>query len=459
MDPSALTAALGAVLDVDPGSIENLRRLTGGASRETWSFTAQGRSLILQRERPGTPRAGRMAIEGGLIEAADAAGVPVPTVVERGTEDSALEAGFLITEFIDAETIARKIQRDGRFASARETFARDCGRALARIHAMDATAHDLADQDPLQAVVDMYAQVGVKVPTFDLALAWLTDTRPGADTPAGLVHGDFRLGNLMVDDEGLKAVIDWELAHVGDPVEDLGWLCTRAWRFGGHGEVGGIGEVDDLVAAYEAESGRSVDRTHLRWHEVLGSLRWGIMCIIQARAHLDGYARSVELAAIGRRVVENEYDLLLLIAPDAVDAATAALDGAATPAETAAPALWPPADEMLLAAEEFAAGLRESVGGAVGFTGRVVENVMAMMRRELAHGPAAQARTTARRRDMNQRSTVDWTSDDALADALSQRHIEPIDPDVLSVLAEWSLDRLRIVNPRYALERHRGSAA
>jgi aminoglycoside phosphotransferase (APT) family kinase protein len=131
-----------------------------------------------------------------------------------------------------------------------------------------------------------------------------------------VVHGDFRNGNLIVGPEGLRAVLDWELVHAGDPMEDLGWLCTKAWRFGNVDlPVGGFGTYDQLVGAYEKESGRVIDRDALRWWEVLGTLKWGVMCIMQATAHTSGAVRSVELAAIGRRVCENEWDLLELIAP------------------------------------------------------------------------------------------------------------------------------------------------
>ena len=122
--------------------------------------------------------------------------------------------------------------------------------------------------------------------------------RPGT----AIVHGDFRLGNLIVDGDGLAAVLDWELAHLGDPMEDLGWLCVKAWRFGGRGPVAGLGGYEELFAAYSEASGRPVDPAVVRWWEVLGTLKWGIMCIMQANAHLTGASRSHELAAIGRRV-------------------------------------------------------------------------------------------------------------------------------------------------------------
>lgn len=118
---------------------------------------------------------------------------------------------------------------------------------------------------------------------------------------------------MIIDGDGLAAVIDWELAHVSDPMEDLAWLCVRAWRFGGEHPVAGLGSYDDLLDGYEQVAGAPADRAALRWWEIMGSLKWGIMCGLQANAHLSGVYRSVELAAIGRRIVEQEQDVLALI--------------------------------------------------------------------------------------------------------------------------------------------------
>ena len=187
------------------------------------------------------------------------------------------------------------------------------GRALAQLHTIDpTTVPGLAAQDQVR----MYRQVldlsGEPHPAFELAFKWLDDHVP-PPCPPTLVHGDFRLGNVMVGPEGLRAVLDWELAHIGDPMEDLGWLCVKAWRFGSALPVAGVGGYEQLIAAYEAASGTTVDPDVVRWWEVLGTLKWGIMCIGQANAHVSGVARSHELAAIGRRVCENEHDLFLAL--------------------------------------------------------------------------------------------------------------------------------------------------
>jgi aminoglycoside phosphotransferase (APT) family kinase protein len=315
-DGVGLADALGAVLDAGP--VTSLRRLSGGASRETWAFDLAGRPLILQRELPRQARRTGMVNEVALLREAAAAGVPVPTVVATGTgagraEEAAMGTPWVVLEHVDGETIPRRILRDEAFATARPVLAAQCGEVLARIHRIDPAPVDgLVATDPLADLREGIDAVGEPHPALELGLRWLGQNQPPAVPPA-VVHGDFRNGNLVVGPDGLRAVLDWELAHLGDPLEDLGWLCVRAWRFGAAPPVGGFGRVDDLVAAYESAAGTPVDREALGWWEALGALKWAVVCMVQAASHLTGMVRSVELAAIGRRVCEAEYDLLLLL--------------------------------------------------------------------------------------------------------------------------------------------------
>ncbi|MFM8554316.1 MAG: phosphotransferase family protein [Acidimicrobiales bacterium] len=291
--------------------VGSLVRLSGGASRETWSFTADGRALILQRQRDGAARG--MASEAEVLRAARAGGVPVPELVVDGSSSSALRNPFLVVGAVEGETIARKILRDDRFTHARERLTGGIGAAMARLHSIDpSTAPSLVEQDQVSFYRGVLDQLGEPHPVFEVAFRWLEANRPPA-TAASIVHGDFRLGNVMVDDDGLAAVLDWELAHIGDPMEDLGWVCVRAWRFGGRSPVAGLGTYDGLFDAYEAAGRPRPSADTVRWWEVLGTLKWGIMCIMQASSHLSGMTRSHELAAIGRRVCENEWDLVQLL--------------------------------------------------------------------------------------------------------------------------------------------------
>jgi aminoglycoside phosphotransferase (APT) family kinase protein len=294
--------------------VRDVTRLSGGASRETWSFVGGGRRYILQQQRTGSPR--DMHVEVSVLEAAHRAGVPVPEVVtsSRGlTGPNPLGEPFMVVEAVEGETIARKILRDGLYGEARSLLATQMGHAMGRLHLMDHTGLEGLDTDDQ---IDLYKvrldESGQSQPAFEIAFRWLEQNRPDPQ-PACLVHGDFRLGNLIVGPEGLRSVLDWELAHVGDPIEDLGWACVRAWRFGSDKPVAGVGGYQQLLDAYAETTGRAVSVETLRWWELLGTVKWGIMCISQAAYHLNHLSRSHELAAIGRRVCENEYDALLMI--------------------------------------------------------------------------------------------------------------------------------------------------
>jgi aminoglycoside phosphotransferase (APT) family kinase protein len=259
---------------------------------------------------PPGAAAGGLAREAGLLRGAASVGVPVPDVIAHGDGSDGVGSPYIVMNHIDGETIARRILRDDEYASARPLMARQCGAILANIHRMPLDAAEgLPDDDPLERYANVYRLFGQPHPTFELAFKFLRERRPQT-TRRTIVHGDFRNGNLIVGPEGVRAVLDWELTHIGDPIEDLGWLCANAWRFGGELPVGGFGTYDDLVAGYESMSGETVDRDALNWWEAAANLSWGVICIAQANTHLSGAVRSVELAAIGRRVCETEWDLL-----------------------------------------------------------------------------------------------------------------------------------------------------
>lgn len=304
-----LAARLAAVLDAD--AVTGLVRLSGGASRETWRFEADGRPLVLQRQRGGDVR--DMGVEAAVVKAAGEAGMPVAELVAASGSAEPLGAAFMVLSAVEGETIARKILRDDEFAEARRLLPAQLGQALAALHAIPVDAvPGLVEVDQVEQYRTMLDTLAQPHPTFELVFRWLDAHRP-ASSARCVVHGDFRLGNVMVGHDGLRAVLDWELAHIGDPMEDLGWLCVKAWRFGSPLPVAGVGDYDTLFRAYQQAGGAPVDPDVVRWWEVLGTLKWGIMCIMQANAHLAGFTRSHELAAIGRRVCENEHDLFLAL--------------------------------------------------------------------------------------------------------------------------------------------------
>ncbi|MGO8956006.1 MAG: phosphotransferase family protein [Streptosporangiaceae bacterium] len=376
---------------VGPVTIEGLTRLPGGASKQTWSFDAVGpdgtrTELVLRRDPPGRPAEPAAARrEAQAIGLAGEAGLPVPELVV--TPDSAgSESDGMVMRRVPGETIARKILRDEQYSRARGQLVSQLARFAAGLHALAAPS-GFPVPDPLGGLREQLDAFGRPSEVFELAMAELAASQPPPRDPV-LVHGDFRLGNLIVGSAGLRAVLDWELTHAGNPAEDLGWLCVKAWRFGAAAPVAGLGLREELLAAYRAAGGADIGLDELRWWELLGTLRWGVICLTQASAHLSGAHRSVELAAIGRRVCEQEWDLLLLLDPDA--AARAARqrprpDGGARPEP--APFGRPTASELLDAVREYLTGsVMPATSGQLAFHARVAANVLAIVARELELG-------------------------------------------------------------------------
>jgi aminoglycoside phosphotransferase (APT) family kinase protein len=303
-----------------------IRRLSGGASQEIWSFDIErdGKSegYILRRAPGGvqgtaSAQAIGLTTEAAIISAAGKAGAPAPEVAHVCDDADELGAAYVMRR-LSGETIARKILRDDTFAAARPKLARQCGAALAKIHATPAeTLPELPYSDALiqlDRYEEIYRSFDTPRPIFDLAFRHLRNVLP-KPLVTTLVHGDFRLGNLMIDADGLVAALDWEIAHVGDPTEDLSWVCMPSWRFGQmENPVGGFGQVDDLIAGYrEAGGDARVTAEAVRAWTVFGSLKWGIMCLTMFRVYDSGMDPSVERAAIGRRASETELDLMLLL--------------------------------------------------------------------------------------------------------------------------------------------------
>lgn len=436
-----------------PGlGVSDLVRLPGGASRETWGFTVSGaratpRRLVLRRDPPGAPVTG-VAREAPLLEVASRAGVPVPRVLAASADPQLVGSAFVLMDHVEGETIPRRILRDDELAPARPALATQCGRILATIHSIDREqVEGLEEVDPLEQSRQILDLLGQARPVFELGLRWLAARRPPLER-ATLVHGDFRNGNLIVGPEGVRAVLDWELAHFGDPLEDLGWLCTRAWRFGADLPVGGFGSYEQLIRAYEAAGGRPVDPGALAWWQAVGTLRWGVLCIVQAQSHLSGVVRSVELAAVGRRVPEQEWDLLDSI--EEAEGPGAVAESRPWTPEHGGRSGWvpnssPTSVELLEAVQEYLEG--EVAGASSGrdrFHARVAANVLATVSREISLGDQVERLHSAAMESLG-------VSDEAeLSDAIRRGALDGRLLEVAGVLRVVVGAKLAVDHPGYA---------
>ncbi len=443
-----------------PGFVElvSCERLSGGASQETYRVTIRTeggeRPFALRRAAgglviPRTPGRPGLRTEALLMQHARRAGVPEPEVHWVFEKADGLGDGFLM-EWLDGETLGARIVRSDALAGARPRLARQCGEILARIHAIDLTASGLSELlDPLtpehfvEEIWGRYREFGTPQPMIDFTGRWLRENRPESSGHC-LVHNDFRNGNIMVSTEGVVAVLDWELAHVGDPMRDLGWICTNSWRFGNAAQpVGGFGSYEDLFAGYESVSGESVDRECVKYWEVFGSFWWSVGCLEMAEAYRTGPDQSVERPGIGRRSSECQVDCVNLLIPGPVDLIA--------PPEKKSTVDMPRLDELLTSVRDF---LREDVmpatRGRTSFLARVAANSVDIALRESEVGAIHREQQADRLRELlgteGGLESLRWKLVHALRDGRM-----PLDrPDLAATLRESVVNQVAIDQPRYS---------
>lgn len=304
----------------EPGA---LHRLTGGATMESWRFDHGGARYVLRRAPSLAFMEGRTFghdAEAAIIRAARDAGVTAPEVVTVLEPGDGIGSGFVMRA-LPGTADPRVIQAMDTPAAIVAQAARD----LARIHALrraDLPA-DVPELDYAEGVAALrlqFEEAGGDRPIIALGLRWLMDNLPERVEPV-LNHGDFRLGNLLCEDSQLTGVLDWELAHFGDPHEDLAFGCMAVWRFARYDRPAlGLGSLEEYVAAYEAESGRRVDPARFRFWSVYRTVWWALGCLRQAQVWRSGQDRMLERVVISRRTSENELDLLMLLEEDVPEA-------------------------------------------------------------------------------------------------------------------------------------------
>ncbi|MFV2089660.1 MAG: phosphotransferase family protein [Pseudomonadales bacterium] len=453
-----LEAVLNREIDGCQGLL-SVERLSGGASQETYRLTIRGANgdspLCMRRAAGGVVVASDtrvtpgLATEARLMACAREVGVPEPEVLYVLVEADGLGEAFIM-EWLDGETLGAKIVRAPELDAIRPTLAFACGQIMARIHSIDLDATGLRDRleaaPPeyfVQQTWDRYKLLDTPQPMIDYAGRWLMDHLP-RNYRSTLVHNDFRNGNFMVNADGINAVLDWEIAHIGDPMRDLGWICTNSWRFGKTElPVGGFGERADLFSGYESVSGSKVDAQQVKFWEVFGSFWWAVGCLGMAEHYRSGPDKTVERPAIGRRSSECQVDCVNLLIPGSVELI-----------ETAEPLNnqdMPRADELLTSVRNF---LREDVmsatTGRTRFLARVAGNSLDIVQRELLLG-------AEHRRLEKQRLALLLDVDGELADlrwqlvkALREGSIALDDGPLIEHLRATVVNQIAIDQPRYS---------
>ena len=329
-----LTERAGVVVRV-----QSVEPLAGGACQDNYKVAmtfesgplAGARSMVL-RSDSRTSLAGSLdrKDEYAVIGAAVERGVKTPAARFLGVGIVRAGAHAYFLDWVDGEAIGRRVVSSPKLEGARKLLGPELARELARIHGIKPAVHpDLLNAsqarapgfDPvgeaLRFTRTILDRAEVSAP-LELILRWLAENTPpreaGTRRETTLVHGDFRTGNFLVTPLGLAALLDWEFAHWGSPCYDLAWIALRDWRFGQLKlPIGGFARRLELYEAYERESGRTLSLQELHWWEVLGNLRWAAGSLSQARRYTVGGESDIELAAIGRRAAEMEYEALRLI--------------------------------------------------------------------------------------------------------------------------------------------------
>jgi aminoglycoside phosphotransferase (APT) family kinase protein len=287
--------------------------LAGGASKEAWAVDADGEPLLVRRAAVGVIHRHTLPLahEFAVIEAAYEAGVKVPRPYGYVPDLAGREA--FVMERLEGEAIGRRIVRKPELEAARAALPSQLAEELAKIHAIPVERVPFLSESQFEGIAVELDEVGEPHPAIELGLLWLRENRPPPREPA-LAHGDYRIGNVMVDERGLVGVLDWEFAHLDDPARDLAFGMVRQWRFGmDHLRFGGISAAEPYVERYNELTGRDVRPEELDYWELAGNVGWAIACLTQAQRHLSGQDRSVEFAILGRLGAEVEYEICHLL--------------------------------------------------------------------------------------------------------------------------------------------------
>ncbi len=311
-------------------AIQSLVQLQGGAIQENYFCEAVysdgplagSQRLVVRMSAPADVAVSHSrSREFAVLSAAFRAGVRVPEPISLCTDPAVLGRDFFVMQSVEGVALGAKVVKGPLPGVDRDTLAHDLGRELARIHSIEPGIPgldflEILDDRPAIHLIKRYRlyldEMQQSHPVLEWGLRWLELNAPDCEETV-LVHRDFRTGNYLVDETGLSAILDWEFAGWGDPYEDIGWFCSRSWRFSApQREAGGIADRIPFYTGYQAQSGRSIDTGIVRYWEVMANVRWAIIALQQNARYTSGSNQTLELALIGRRSAEMELEILTL---------------------------------------------------------------------------------------------------------------------------------------------------
>ena len=431
---------------------ENPKLITGGANMEMWSFSCASKDYVLRRYRGGVKpdsfvREFDVESEARLIDFAHSAGVTAPKVVGLLEPDDELGLGFVMAK-AGGIALPQKLFKDPKYSQALKNVTDSFGRELALLHASDpapvaSLLASLTPSDCLDRMREDFDKSQFKNPVLGAVMHWLEENLPAHDENLVVLHGDFRMGNVLIDESGLSAVLDWELAHLGCVEEDLAWICMPSWRFGRyHLEAGGVGTRENLLQSYERHSNGKVDRARFQWYLIYSSLKWGLMTAMMARMWRDGEDKNLERILIGTRISEVETDLLLLLEEVAGVGEEQAIEFDVPNVE---PIMGDVAPQELMdaIAAYLAAAIIPSQSGAGRFHALITANALSIANRSVSLGPIF-AENSRRRLDKL------GSSEASLFEALRSGRNDWRDPQILQHMRYLCLERLSLHQPKYA---------
>ncbi len=422
------------------GEVDKLQRLSGGASAQSWYFEYEQIPYIMRREAEENPLSEALTLDqqADILMMAYDKGLKVPKIFGRIENSDGLGHGFVM-EYIAGEALAHKIFKAHDDAQFYEVLSQQCAAQLASIHGLP-LSETLRHDSPMQMLQNLkqdYQTLGAKLPIFDWAFLALEQQCPDAGE-AVFLHGDFRMGNLLIGEAGISAVLDWELCHIGDAEQDLAFMCAPSWRFGRYeNPVGGFGQIDGFIKHYESISGRKVDRLRFDFWLIFSTLWWGIVCLRMLDSWRTGTERTLERAVIGTRVSEVELDLVLLLEGNAI--ISSEVSEWQCPDHNLDPSGATKVGELIRALYEWDEGVIETAKGRDLFEARVAKNALAILKRSAQFGALF-----ARQQRERMRSIASLSEDNMAQLAASG------DCDVINHLRLCALEKTTIDQPHYA---------